>query len=231
VVVVSAVTHRRLWRTAGWLAIAHVVLLFAGVTLQYSLQLGDKTSAAVAALVGSSMTKVYAGGYLQFLGFLVFLVMALLLARLVRGEGETSAWLSSCIAGSAIIYVAVTIATGYAAGGAALYDGHHGVALATVTTVNDIRNFGFFLSGAVAGLFALSVGGAGLLAGKLPRWLSYAGIAIGVIGIGAVPASRLGVANAATILWLVWFVALGVVALRNNREAAPRSIGATMAAA
>jgi hypothetical protein len=223
----SAMTHRRLWRTAGGLAIAHIVLLFAGVAFQRSPQLGDKTSTVTAALVASSMTKIYAGGYLQFLSLLVFLLTALLLARLLRGEGETSAWLSSCIASGAVIYVAVTIATGLAAGGAALYDGHHGVALATVTVVNDIRNFGFFLAGGVLGLFVLTVGVAGLMAGNLPRWLSYAGVGIGMIAIAAVPASRLGVTNATTMLLLLWFASLGVVALRRSGDARPELIGAT----
>jgi hypothetical protein len=165
------------------------------------------------------MTRNFVGGYLQFLGFLVFLVTALLFARLLRGDGETSGWLSSCIGASAIIYVAVTIATSFAAGGAALYDGHHGVALATATTVNDIRNFGFFLAGGVVGLFALSVGVAGRMAGALPRWLSFAGVAVGVVCVAAVPSARLGVTNASTMLWFVWFVALGVVALGRGRDA------------
>ena len=50
---------------------------------------------------------------------------------------------------------------GLAAGAAALYDGHHGAPLATITTVNDVRNFAFFLSIGVLGVFTLAVAGAG----------------------------------------------------------------------
>ena len=38
---VAAVTRRRLWLTAAQLAIAHVVLVFAGAALGHSLQPGD----------------------------------------------------------------------------------------------------------------------------------------------------------------------------------------------
>ena len=222
----TTASNRRLWRAAGWLAIAHVVLLFVGAALLNALELGDKASVASDALVASSLAKSYAGGLAQFVGFLVFLVLAMLLARLLRGEGEVSSWLSSCIAASAITYVAVTIATGFAAGAAALYDGHHGASLATVTTVNDIRNFGFVLCSGVIGLFSLAVAAAARVTGLLARWVTYTGVAVGVASILAVPAARAHVTDVSTMLWFVWFTALGVAMVRRARQAAPAVNGA-----
>jgi hypothetical protein len=197
------------------------VLLFVGVAFVMSLQLGDKPSVATDALVGSSMTKNYTGGLIQFAGFLVFLVFAMLLARLLRGDTATSSWVSSCIAASAITYVAVTIATGFAAGAAALYDGHHGAALTTVTTVNDIRNFGFVLCSGVVGLFSLAVAAAGRATGLLPRWVSGTGAAVGLISILAVAGARAHVTDLSTMLWFVWFTALGIALLRQARRVTP----------
>lgn len=217
---VSTRVRRRLWLVAGALAIAHIVLTFLGTAFEHSLMLGGQPSAAAKVLAGSSMTGEFAGGYIELSAFLMFLVAAMLLAQLLRGDGEVGGWVSSCMSGSAVVYVAVTIATGFAAGAAALYDGHHGAALGTATTVNDIRNFGFILSGAVAGVFAVSTSAAVQATGRLPRWIAYAGYAVGALGVAAVPAARTGFISIATIAWFLWFVALGIVALRASRSPA-----------
>jgi hypothetical protein len=215
----SQPARRRLWVAAGALLLAHVVLLFASAAFTHSLQLGDDATTAATALSGSSMPRNFLGGYLGLLAFLDFLVVAMLLASLLRREGEASTWLSSCIAASAITYVAVTMATGFAAGAAALYDGHHGAPLAAVTTVNDIRNFGFVLSGAVVGLFALSIAGAVHITGDLPRWVSVSGFVVGVVSIAAVPGARTGLISASTMLSFLWLVALAVAAIRRGGQA------------
>ena len=222
-------TTRRLWLTAGWSTIAFVVLTFAGIIPQKAVTLGDKPSHVRDALVTSSMTKMYAGYYIEFIAGLVFLVAMLLLARLLRGEGETTGWLSSCITGATIVYIAVSLATGGAAGAAAIYDGHHGASLATVTTVNDIRNIGYSLSGGVAGVLVLATSGAGLATRLLPRWFGYAGYVIGVVLIAAVPAVRAGAPQ--TMLWFLWLVVLGVVSLRRARVAEPQVSRTSVAAA
>jgi hypothetical protein len=210
----------RLWRIAGALALGHVVLLFAGVALETSPLLGDTQARAEAALVRSSMATVFTGGYLQYLAVLVFMAGAVLLARLLRGTSEISGWLASSAAASAVTYVAVTIATGFAAGAAALYDGHHGAPLATVTTVNDVRNFGFFLSLGVLGVFTIAVAGAVHSSGALPRWVAYTGYLVGALCILAIPAQPWDAVNVVNLVWLVWFLTVGIVALRGPRSAA-----------
>lgn len=209
-------TPRRLWLTAGWLTIGYVVLTFVGAVFQPNVTLGDTQSHIVNGLVTSSMTKVFTGGYIEFIAGLVFLVAALLVARLLRGTGDLGGWLSSCVTGTAIVYTAVGLATGSAAGAAALYNGHHGAPLAVVTTVNDIRNIGFTLSGGVAGVLTLAIAGAGQATRLLPRWFVYAGYVVGVVLILAVPAARTGAPQ--TLLWYAWLVALGVIALRVPRR-------------
>jgi hypothetical protein len=182
--------------------------------------LGDSRSNVVSAYVTGSMSRTYAGGYVEYLGFLVFLAGALLVARLLRGHTETSGWLAACIAGAGITYVAVTIAAGFSAGAAALYNGHHGAPLTTITSVNDVRNFAFFLSAGVLGVFTAAVAAAGRVTRSLPRWLCWAGYVVGTAMVAAVPAARAGSMDYVTLVWTVWFVALAVVALRGPRTAA-----------
>jgi hypothetical protein len=211
-------TTLRLWRLAGALALAHIVLLLGGVALEQTPLLGATAADTAAALVRSPLSNEFTGGYLEYLGFLVFLIGALLLARLLRGSSEISGWLGACIGGTAVTYTAVTVATGFAAGAAALYDGHHGAPLTTITTVNDVRNFAFFLSIGVLGVFTLAVAGAVHATRILPTWLAWSGYVVGLVGIAAVPAARVGAIDSANLLWLVWFLALGVAALRGPRS-------------
>ena len=197
--------------------LGYVVLTFAGAVFESNVTLGDKPSNITKGLITSSMSKAFTGGYIEFIAGLVFLAAALLVARLLRGTGELTGWLSSCVSGAAIAYTAVGCATGSAAGAAALYNGHHGAPLAVITTVNDIRNIGFTLSGGIAGLLVLAVAGAGRSTGLLPRWFSYAGYVVGIVLIAAVPAAKAGAPQ--TLLWYAWLVALGVIAVRLPRRA------------
>jgi hypothetical protein len=207
---------RRLWLTAGWLVLGYVVLTFAGAALAPNATIGDTRSHVTKALVTSSMTKAFASGYVEFIAGLVFLVASLLIARLLRGNGDLDGWLSSTISATAIVYTAVGVAAGGAAGAAAVYNGHHGAPLAVVTTVDDIRNVAFSLTGGVAGLLTLATAAAGQSTRLFPRWLSYTGYVVGVVMIAAVPAAKAGAPQ--TLLWFAWLVALGVVALRVPRR-------------
>src|SRR3954453_1615833 len=212
--------HRRLWITAGSLTIAYIVLTFAGVAFEYTLQLGQSRQDGVKQLVQTSLPRNYVGGYIEYVAPLVLFVGLLLVARLLRGTSETTGWLSSCMSGSVIANVAVTIAAGFAAGAPALYNAHHGASLSTATAVNDIRNFAFFLSGGLVGIFAVAAGVAGQATGLLPRWVSYAGIAIGTFSILAVMGARIGLQNVSTMLWFLWLLVFGVVALRSGGRTA-----------
>lgn len=214
----------RLWRVAGALLIGYIVLTFAGVALQPAVMLGDGPGKVADAYVSSSMTKAFTGGYIELVATLLFLVGALLLARLLREPGVAGEWLSSCIATGAAIAVASTLAIGFPAGAAALYDGHHGAPIATITAVNDIRNFAFFVSGGAQALFVLGVAAAVWTTGRLPRWVAYSGLVVGILYVVTIPAARTGVINVATLLGFAWIVAVAVSALRTSgRSAVPAS--------
>ena len=212
--------NRRLWQLAGALAITHIVLMLGGFSLQRVAPLGASPGTVVADHVTWSMTKGFSGGYLVCLSFLVFVLFANLLARLVRGESELSQWLASTITACAAIYAAVTLGSALPALGAALYDGHHGASLATVSTLDHVHWFGVFVATIVLGAFTLSVAAAIWVTRALPRWLAYGGVVAGLACLGGVAGANPDLVNDATLVWMVWFIALAVSALRPRRAAA-----------
>ena len=210
----------RLWRVAGGLAIAHVVIAFTGAALEKSPEIGATASTREAAFAHSSISTVLAGGYLDYLGELAFLAAALLIAQLLRGRDVLPRWLSSCIGATAVASTVIVIGVASPAGAAAVYDGHQGIGLDVLTVVNDVRNFAFFLYVGVLGAFALAVAGAIRVSGLLPRWLSYTGFAVGTLClISPALQSVWSAVNSAILLWFVWLVALSAVALRGQRAA------------
>jgi len=222
----SPTATTRMWRVAGALSIAYVVLSFAAVAFIATPEIGSTPKAIASGLMTSSMTKGFAGGYIEFIASLVLLAALLLFARLLRGATEMSAWLSSCLAAIAVTVTAVGIVAGGAAGGAALYDGHHGASVTTVATINDIRNFGFFLAVALDGVVALCIAGSVQVTRLLPRWVAYTGYVVGTVSVVSVVGARNGAHNFANLLFFVWLVAMAVSSMRQGRRAvavAPRA--------
>ncbi len=86
----TAATHpspgRRLWTLAGALAIAHLVVMFGSFALQRVAPLDATADTIRADHMDWSMTKGFAGGYLTALSYLLLLLCAALLARLMRGN-------------------------------------------------------------------------------------------------------------------------------------------------
>jgi hypothetical protein len=213
--------QQRLWRVFGALALANIVVLFASLAVEgMTPELGSSRNDIVKGLMHGSLPARFGGGYVEALSTIVFLFAALLLARLLRGTTEWTGWLASAISATAVINVASGVIVGFPAGAAAIYDGHHGASVELVTMVNDLRNFAFFLSVAVLGIFTACVGGAILATRALPRWLGWAGLASGLLCVVAVAVARDGAHNIANLAQMVWWVALGVLALRR-REPAP----------
>jgi hypothetical protein len=216
-------SHRH-WRVFGALAIANIVLLFGSMAVEgMTPELGSPKDDIVNHLMRGAMPHRFAGGYVEALSTLVFLLAALLLARLLRGTDEWTGWLASGINATAVIYVASGLIVGFPAGAAAIYDGHHGASVQTVTIVNDIRNFAFFLSVADLGVFTACVGIAILMTRTMPRWVGWAGTGAGVLCVLSVAAARGGAHNIANLVQMVWWVALAVLALRKpaTQPAAP----------
>lgn len=206
-----------LWVVAGVLAITHVALMLGSFALQRVAPLGAPSSVVVTDHVTWSMTRGMGGGYLTAVSFLVFMVEASLLSSLLRGTTDQSRWCASTLAGGGVLYVAATFA-GLANLGGALYVGHHRADVATVTALVNVHWFSIYVAILALGLFTLATSSAVLLTEALPQWVAYSGLAVGAVCIVATP---LAGPNLGTLVWIVWFVALGVSALRRPGHRAP----------
>ena len=208
------------WRTAGVLALAHVVLVVGGISQQRSPRLGDDAAAVSVEYVEGDMARIFAGGYVEALGFLLLLPVLAFLARAVGRRTEAGGWAAQTAFAAGVGYVAISLAPGMSAGAAALYGAQHGADLATVSVVNDVRNFAFFLSVLLLGVHSIGVGISALTDRVLPAWIGWGGLATGAVSLVAVPAARTGAVDYATLVWILWFVALAAVMIRHRPDPA-----------
>lgn len=220
---------RTAWRTAGALALGHVVLVLGGISQQRSPRLGDDAAAVAAEYVDSDMARIFAGGYVEAIGFLLLLPVLAFLASALGRRTETGGWAAQTAFAAGIGYVAVTLAPGLSAGAAALYGAQHGADLATVSVVNDVRNFTFFLSVLLLAVHAVGVSISALSDRVLPTWLGWSGLVTGAVLLAFVPAARAGMVDYATLVWIVWFVALAGVMISHRPGAVGTGPGAKIA--
>lgn len=215
------------WRIAGALTLAYVVLTFVGFSLQGTTPLlGDGPASATSTYAGLNIGQTMAGGYVEILGFFAFLASAAFLSRVLGGATETGRWLSQTAWGSALIYVAVSLSPGMAAGAAALYGAKHGASLDAVLLVNNLRNFTFFISLLPLGVFTCAVSALAVTRSReLPSWTGWLGLPIGVAQFAGTAGAAAEWTDYASMLWLVWFVALGIAMIaRRAPESATQSI-------
>jgi hypothetical protein len=216
-----AQTHSpALWRIAGGLAIAHVVLLLAGFSQERTTSLGGSAADARHALIEGSLTRSMVGGYVESLSIVVLLPALAFLAHAVGTRTAVGRWAASTSFVAGATYVAISLATGMPAGAAALYDGHHGGDLATARMVTDVRNFAFFLSLLVLGLQAIALGIAALSDRFSPRWTGIGGLVVGILLMAGVAGARLGLHDYASMVWTVWWVGVAIALIRNAPHAA-----------
>ena len=206
-----------LWRVAGVLVILHVVLMLAGFSQEKSVVLTDGPDTVQRVYGSGSLGRIFAGGYVEMLAFLVLLPAIIFLSRALGRRTETGRWAAQTALAAGVTYVASTVAVGLPAGAAAVYGAHHHLADGgTIALVNDVRNFAFFISLAVLGLHALATGVSALADGVMRRWVGVGGIVVGVLMLLAMTTQ--GVAdtvNLSSMIWMVWWLGLGISLLRR----------------
>jgi hypothetical protein len=146
----------------------------------------------------------------------VLLVPALVFAaRAVGVRTPLAQWAATTSLAAGVTYVGITLATGMPAGAAALYEGHHGMDVATARLVADVRIFAFFLSLLVLGLQALALGVAALADRFSPRWIGVGGVVAGILLVAGVAAAGAGMHDYASLIWMVWWIGVGITLIRN----------------
>jgi hypothetical protein len=205
-----------LWRVAGALALAHVVLMLVGVITMGTPTIHEGQEGIEHSYVEGSLGRIFTGGFIELLAFVLMVPVLVFLGRAFGRRTEGGAWASQSAAAAGLGYVAVVVAAGFSAGAAAAWGAADGLDLQTVLTINNIRNFGYFLSLALLGAHAIGLGIAALGDRVMTRWAGWGGIATGVCLVAAVPAASIGVQDYATVVWLVWWVGLAVLMLRRS---------------
>lgn len=211
---------RRLWQIAGTLAIAHVVLIPVGIALQQSALFADGTQGITDAYVEGDLARSFTGGVLESFGFLLLVPALVFLGRVLGRRSEAGAWAAQTGAACGLLYVAVTFAVGFPAGAAAMYGAQHGLDLDTAFALNNVRIFGYFLSLLLLGGSTLGFALAALADRVHVRWFGGFGVVAGLALLVSTPLAGIGQQDWGTLVWMVWFVGVGVLMLRH-REGAP----------
>ena len=208
-------TPTALWRAAGVLALAHVVVIMTGLVITNPPLLEDGTAGIRESYAEGNLTRIFAGGYLEVLGFVLVIPVLVFVARNVGRSTELGRWAAQTSLAAGLIYVAITIAVGFGAGAAAAYGVHHGLDLDTALALNNVRNIGYFLSLAVLGASCVGVGVAALQDGFSPRWTGWGGIVTGLSLFTCVPLAAFAAQDLPTLVWTVWWIGVGVQLIRR----------------
>ncbi|CAN5778607.1 hypothetical protein BH20ACT6_BH20ACT6_24490 [soil metagenome] len=206
----------RLWQAAGVLALAHVALVITGIALMRSPLFQDGTAGIERGYVEGDMARTMAGGMLEVLGFVVLIPALVFLARAIGRRTEIGGWAAQTALMGGMAYIAVTMAVGFPAGAAALYSAQHGLDVDTVFAINNIRNFGYFLSLALLGAHAIGLAIAAWQDRIMTRWVGVGGLLTGVVLFASVPAAAVGQQDWGTLAWTVWWIGVGVGLLRHR---------------
>ncbi|HET6967092.1 MAG TPA: hypothetical protein VFI44_02390 [Ornithinibacter sp.] len=203
-----------LWRAAGALALTHVLLLAVGVAVRGAPVTHPGQEGIEHSWSAGSLERVLAAGWLDVMGFVVLVPVLVFLAR-AFGLGEATSWASRSAAAAGLAYVVTVGGAGFSAGAAAAWGAAHGLDLQTALTVNNVRNFSYFIGLTLLGAHALGLGLAALGDRRGARWVGWGGVAVGVVLLLTVPLAAIGVANVAMPLWMLWWVGLSVLMLRG----------------
>lgn len=216
-----------LWRVAGALALAHVVLMLVGVITSGSPTIHQGQEGIEHSYVEGSLTRIFTGGYVETLAFVLLVPVLVFLSRAFGRRTENGGWASQTAALAGLVYVAVVIAGGFAAGAAASWGAQHGLSVEESLAINNIRNFAYYLSLAFLGAHAIGLGLAARSDSLMPRWVGWGGLAVGTVLLLAVPAAAVGMADGASLVWIVWWTGLAVLMLRHPSTSRFADIGAS----
>ena len=208
-----------LWRLAGGLALAHVLLFLAASAITGQPMVHRGQEGIEHSFNEGSFARVASGGYLLVLGFLAVVPLAVFLARNLGTGSPAGRWAAQTAGAAALAYVVLVTGAGFSAGAAALWARDHGLDLETVLAINNIRNFAYFLALPFAGTFALGSGIAALTDRTLVHWVGWGGIGVGLALVVAIPAAAVGI-QFGMPLFLLWLTGTGISLLRHQPQPA-----------
>lgn len=205
----------RLWRVAGALALVHVVLFVAAAAITGQPTVHEGQDVIEHSFNVGGLGRLMAAGYLLVVGFLCLVPFAVFIARQVGRRTEVAQWAAQTGAAAAVIGVVIVVGTGFSAGAAAMWAHDRGQDLQTVLTINNIRNFSYFLALPFLGVFAMGTGIAALVDRMLTRWVGWGGVVVGAALVLAIPAAGVGIQYGMP-LWLLWLLGTAISLFRHD---------------
>lgn len=215
----TSTVPRRLWQIAGGLVIAHVALIPVGIYLQQRPLFAEGSAGITDAYVGGDLARGLTGGLLEAFGFLLMIPALAFLGRVLGRRSEAGRWAAQTGLLCGLGYVAVTFAVGFPAMAAAMYGVRHGLDADLAFAINNIGTFGYFLSLMLLGGSTLGYAAAALADRVHPRWFGGFGAVTGLALLASAPLATVGQQDVATLVWMVWFVGVGVLLLRHRPAA------------
>jgi hypothetical protein len=167
------------------------------------------------------------GVALEVLSFAALLVFLGYLYRVLRRAGTADAWAAGAF-GAGLTTVAIKLAS--AAPVMVAYHRADALSPELARTLDDLSGAAFVVTGYTWGIFVALAAAAASTARVLPRWLSVAGLVIGVLTVAAGVAGVLeprGYVPIPFLLGLGWVLVISVVlAVRGAEQPAARVDGA-----
>lgn len=216
---------RRLWQIAGALALAHVVLIPVGLALQQGPLFADGRQGIADSYVRGDLTTSFTGGILEAYGFVLFVAVVAFLGRVLGRGSDAGRWAAQLGVVSGVAYVAVVFAVGFPAGAAAMYGAQHGLDLDAAFALNNVRLFAHFLSLMLLGASTIGFAAAALTDRTHARWFGGFGLVTGVVLLASTPLAGIGHQDWGSLVWLVWFVGVGILMLRHREPVVVEATG------
>jgi hypothetical protein len=192
---------------------------------------GAAPEAIARAYAAAPSPAVWVGAFLQVVAsLLLFVFVARVWATLRRAEAG-SGWLAATALGAGLASVTLTLA-GFAVGAAARARGGPGLDVSAVVALFGAHVGLYVASWALGAVFLGATAVLALAAHALPRWLGWAAALGALLTLGAVAAPTTPLAQAPTLLLLLWVLAASVVLLRRPATGPrPQAARAAVAAA
>jgi hypothetical protein len=215
---VSRAQQSSLGRLAGVLGLAQIVIMFAAITQEVMVEHGASLTAVQHDFAGANLTRVFGGGYVESLSFVLLTPAIVIVGRIFGHGSEATRVAAQTFLALGIMWLAATLAVGFAPGAAALYGAQHGADIHSVAMVNDIRNFSYFLQVTIQGGMAVALGVAAILGGLWPRVVGWGGVVVGLVILVGTPFAQ----NGLGMVWLLWWICVIVLLLKGTVERTSR---------
>jgi hypothetical protein len=206
-------------RTAGALGLSYVALLLGGLVVTGGGALLQEGTAGIErAYRDGSLAALFSGWYLQSVGFVLLVPVAVHLAGALGRTTELGRWAARSGLVLGCIYVAVTLAVGLPAGAAAALGTKEGLDVDAAAALNSLRVFGYLLSLLALGGHVVCVAVSALADGVHRRLVGWLGVATGVTLVLAPPLTAFALQDLSTLLYLVWWVGLCILLVRGRLD-------------